>query len=210
MEYGTLVRLTETAKIQAAIENLESDTYGLVVSSVNMGQLLGLPGNHPGFEVFIPGVGIEVFYTMDIEEVVMETKKIVAVSGGFDPVHVGHVRMIREAARHGDVIVIANSDDWLSRKKGYVFMPFEERAEILSAFKGVVKVLEAKDSDNTVCESLKEIQPDVFANGGDRKSDNTPEMDLCNDLGIEMMWNVGGGKIQSSSDLVNNSKAARA
>ena len=206
MEHGTLVKLTETAKIQAAIEDHGADTYGLIVSSINMGQLLGLPGNHPGFEVFIPGIGIEVFYTMDLEEVKMKARKTIAVSGGFDPVHVGHVRMIQEAAKHGDVIVIANSDDWLSRKKGYVFMPFEERAEILSCFKGVTRVLEAKDSDNTVCETLRELQPDIFENGGDRKSDNTPEMDLCGDLGIEMMWNIGGGKIQSSSDLVRNSK----
>ena len=130
--------------------------------------------------------------------------KMVAVSGGFDPIHVGHVRMILDASMHGNVIVIANSDEWLRRKKGYVFMPFEERAEILSAIRGVVKVVEASDDDNTVCESLKEIKPDFFANGGDRKKDNTPEMDVCRDLKIEMIWNVGGGKIQSSSDLVSS------
>ena len=131
---------------------------------------------------------------------------IVAVSGGFDPVHVGHVRMIQEAARHGDVVVIANSDEWLMRKKGYVFMPFEERKEILLSFKGVTYVTKAEDEDDTVCDSLKGLLPDIFANGGDRKGDNVPEVALCKELGIDMLWNCGGGKIQSSSELVENSK----
>jgi D-beta-D-heptose 7-phosphate kinase/D-beta-D-heptose 1-phosphate adenosyltransferase len=133
-------------------------------------------------------------------------KKIVAVSGGFDPIHVGHVRMIRDAATHGHVIVIANSDDWLVRKKGYVFMPWSERAEIIRNIKGVTAVFEADDDDNTVTESLLRLKPDIFANGGDRKTDNTPEMKVCNELGIEMIWNVGGGKIQSSSELVANQR----
>ena len=133
-------------------------------------------------------------------------KKIIAVSGGFDPVHIGHVRMIQAAAKLGDVIVICNSDPWLKRKKGYSFMSFRERSEILKAFKGVKDVIEAKDDDGTVCETLAEIQPDVFANGGDRYSDNTPEMQTCKKYAIEMLWGVGGGKIQSSSDLVANMK----
>lgn len=131
---------------------------------------------------------------------------IVAVSGGFDPVHVGHIRMIREASNHGDVVVIANSDEWLQRKKGYVFMPFEERQEILASVAGVVDVVKALDDDDTVCESLKVLKPDVFANGGDRKGDNVPEVALCSSLGIEMVWNCGGGKIQSSSELVEASR----
>jgi cytidyltransferase-like protein len=135
-----------------------------------------------------------------------EKRKIVCVSGGFDPVHVGHVRMIQEAARHGDVIVIANSDAWLKRKKGYIFMDYNQRQEILYAFKGVVDVIEAKDDDGTVCTTLRHINPTIFANGGDRGDTNTPEVDLCNELGIETLWNVGGGKIQSSSDLVASVK----
>ena len=132
-------------------------------------------------------------------------KKTVAVSGGFDPIHVGHIRMIREAAEHGDVIVIANSDEWLLRKKGYVFMPLKERAEIIQSIKGVAAVFQA-DDDDTVTESLLRLKPDIFANGGDRKQQNTPEMKVCDDIGIEMLWNVGGGKIQSSSELVAKSK----
>lgn len=133
-------------------------------------------------------------------------KVVVAVSGGFDPIHIGHVRMIQEASRHGSVTVIANSDEWLMRKKNYIFMPFEEREEILMNIKGVDNVVKALDNDNTVCESLKILKPDVFANGGDRKGDNVPEVALCKDLGIEMIWNCGGGKIQSSSSLVKASK----
>tara|TARA_A100001515_G_scaffold54953_1_gene43427 strand:+ start:7260 stop:7694 length:435 start_codon:yes stop_codon:yes gene_type:complete len=133
-------------------------------------------------------------------------KKTIAVSGGFDPIHVGHVRMIQDAAKHGRVIVICNSDSWLKRKKGYVFMPFEQRAEIIKAIQGVGEVVEALDDDNTVCESLKVIVPDYFGNGGDRINTNTPEIQTCKKYGIELVWNLGGGKIQSSSELVENSR----
>lgn len=126
----------------------------------------------------------------------------IMVSGGFDPIHVGHVRMIREAARLGNVIIAANSDAWLMRKKGYVFMPWNERAEILSSFKGVQEVVPVDDTDGSVCEALRRLKPDMFGNGGDRTNKNTPEMDVCEELGIEMVWELGGGKIQSSSDLV--------
>ena len=130
----------------------------------------------------------------------------VAVSGGFDPIHKGHVRMIQAASAFGSVIVIANSDEWLMRKKGYVFMPFEERAEILESIKGVTAVVKAKDDDETVCETLKDLRPNMFANGGDRKDDNVPEVAVCKELDIQMLWNVGGDKIQSSSWLINGGK----
>jgi D-beta-D-heptose 7-phosphate kinase/D-beta-D-heptose 1-phosphate adenosyltransferase len=130
-------------------------------------------------------------------------RKIIAVSGGCDPCHSGHIRMILEAATYGDVVVILNSDDWLLRKKGYKFMGWEERAEILMGIKGVVDVVPVDDSDGTVCEALRRIRPDYFANGGDRKPGNTPEGDVCAELGIEMVWNVGGGKTQSSSWLID-------
>ena len=128
----------------------------------------------------------------------------VCVSGGFDPVHIGHLRMIQEASKFGNVIVIVNSDDWLMRKKGYIFMPYEERCEILEGFTATSSTTYVDDSDNTVCEALRRIKPDYFANGGDRKTNNTPEMDVCEELGIEMLWGVGGGKIQSSSTLVSD------
>ena len=133
----------------------------------------------------------------------MQGRKIVALSGGFDPIHVGHVRMIQSAAEMGDVTVIANSDEWLMRKKGYVFMKYEERQEILNAIKGVYDVVKANDIDNTVCETLRYLRPDIFVNGGDRKEGNVPEYALCEDMGIEMKFGVGGDdKPQSSSWLI--------
>ncbi len=127
----------------------------------------------------------------------------VMVSGGFDPVHVGHIRLILDASKFGDVIVVANSDQWLYRKKGFVFMTFDQRKEILDSIKGVVLVDSVNDTDGTVCEAIRRIKPDFFANGGDRKKTNTPEVDVCNQLGIELLWGVGGtSKTESSSDLV--------
>ena len=133
------------------------------------------------------------------------SKKTILVSGGFDPPHIGHVRMFKEAAEWGTVIVAINSDEWLMRKKGFVFMPFEERRDILKEIKGVIIVAAVDDSDGTVCDALRKIRPDYFANGGDRGKSNTPEQDVCEELGIEMLWGVGGDyKRNSSSDLAKN------
>ena len=134
-----------------------------------------------------------------------EEKPTVMVSGGFDPVHAGHIRMIRSAAKYGDVIVIANSDDWLYRKKGFVFMEWERRVEILNAIKGVVLVDSVDDTDGTVCEAIKRLKPTYFANGGDRGRTNTPEQSVCNKLDIKLLWGIGGDKkLASSSELVKN------
>lgn len=138
------------------------------------------------------------------------SKKTVMVSGGFDPIHVGHVRMIIDASQFGDVIVVANSDEWLFRKKGYTFMGFLERREILMSIKGVVDVVSVDDEDGTVCSALRIHQPTFFANGGDRTDQNTPEKRVCEELGIQMLWNIGGQKIQSSSELVEKSKDGHA
>lgn len=133
----------------------------------------------------------------------------VMVSGGFDPVHAGHIRMIRDAANFGDVIVIANSDDWLFRKKGFVFMDFNQRAEILNAIKGVILVDSVDDTDGTVCEAIRRLKPNFFANGGDRGRSNTPEQAVCEEMRVKLLWGVGGDKkLASSSDLVNNSRIA--
>tara|TARA_Y100000310_G_scaffold212745_1_gene213618 strand:+ start:234 stop:773 length:540 start_codon:yes stop_codon:yes gene_type:complete len=134
-----------------------------------------------------------------------EERPTVMVSGGFDPVHAGHIRLIRAAAKHGDVIVIANSDNWLYRKKGFVFMDFEARAEILNAIKGVIMVDSVDDADGTVCKAIYCHKPTYFANGGDRGRSNTPEQSVCEDLGVELLWGIGGDKkLASSSDLVEN------
>jgi len=143
----------------------------------------------------------------------MELKKeivVVAVSGGFDPIHVGHVRMFQEARKLGDkLVVILNNDNWLRKKKGFVFMPEEERKEVLEGIRGIDEVILTQHSedpqDMSVCEALREIKPDIFAQGGDRNTQNIPpcEVALQKELGFRVVENVGpGGKVQSSSWLL--------
>jgi D-beta-D-heptose 7-phosphate kinase/D-beta-D-heptose 1-phosphate adenosyltransferase len=126
----------------------------------------------------------------------------VAVSGGFDPVHVGHIRLLEDASRYGRLIVFLNSDEWLIRKKDRFFMPWGERAEILLSMRFVDNVVRVDDSDGTVCEAIKRYRPHFFANGGDRNAKNTPEIELCNQIGVKTLFGIGGGKIRSSSDLL--------
>ena len=124
------------------------------------------------------------------------SEKIIAVSGGFDPIHVGHLRMMQDAAQHGKLVVIVNSDEWLLKKKGYVFMPWEERAELIGAYDFVDEVVKAKDDNRTVVESLEEIKPDIFANGGDRTNKNITEM-VFDD--VIYKFGVGGKNKKNSS-----------
>lgn len=139
---------------------------------------------------------------------------IVAVSGGFDPLHIGHVRYLQEASLLGDkLVVILNNDHWLMLKKGYAFMPEQERKEILEAFSFVDRVVFSSHkegtSDLSICDDLASLRPDVFAKGGDRTAENIPEYALCAELGIKMVFGVGrGGKVQSSSDLVEQARRA--
>ena len=88
-------------------------------------------------------------------------KKVIMVSGGFDPPHIGHTRMFTEAAEWGEVVVALNSDDWLIRKKGYAFMAWEERAELIQQFESVDRVVPFNDDDNTACDALITIKPDA-------------------------------------------------
>lgn len=115
----------------------------------------------------------------------------VMISGGFDPIHVGHIRLIREAAKHGEVIVAMNSDEWIFRRKGFNSIGYKEREEFLMAIKGVVSVVPVNDEDGTVCTALIEYKPTYFANGGTRTENNTPEKIVCDELGIKMLWKVG-------------------
>lgn len=143
--------------------------------------------------------------------------KVVAVSGGFDPIHIGHVRMIREARALGErLVVIMNNDAWLMNKKGFVFMPEAERKEVLEAIAGVDEVVVTDhargEKDRSVVRALRSVRPHVFANGGDRKpsGDPVPEVAVCEELDIEMVYNVGrGGKVQSSSALAKRAAKAR-
>ncbi len=134
----------------------------------------------------------------------------VAVSGGFDPIHIGHVRMFEAARKLGDkLVVILNNDNWLKAKKGYVFMPQEERAELLGSFPFVDKVFvtdhKKESSDKSVARALEKLKPARFANGGDRRSTkDIPEAAVCKRHGIKMVFSVGkGGKVQSSSWMIS-------
>ncbi|MBI4114661.1 MAG: adenylyltransferase/cytidyltransferase family protein [Candidatus Niyogibacteria bacterium] len=132
----------------------------------------------------------------------------VAVSGGFDPMHIGHVRLFEDAKKLGDkLVVIINNDNWLRAKKGYVFMPERERKEVIEALRFVDKVVFTRHSKGTrdlsVNEALERIKPHIFANGGDRMRNNIPEVAICREIGCKMVFNVGaGGKVQSSSWLL--------
>lgn len=142
----------------------------------------------------------------------MKTQKrkqiVVAVSGGFDPIHIGHIRMFQKARKFGNqLVVVINNDNWLKKKKGYVFMSQEERKEIIKAINCVDKVVLTSHGSNpkdmSVCAELKKIRPNIFANGGDRKLGNIPEVPVCKAINCKMVFNVGhGGKVQSSSWLL--------
>lgn len=135
-------------------------------------------------------------------------KIVVAVSGGFDPIHAGHVRMFKKAKALGDeLVVILNNDNWLRKKKGYAFMPERERKEVLEALSSVDRVVLTRHhrhpEDMSVCAELRALKPDIFANGGDRHQGNVPEVAVCKEIGCMMVDNVGrGGKVQSSSWLL--------
>ena len=135
---------------------------------------------------------------------------VVVLSGGFDPMHVGHLRMIQESAQMAEIVIVGvNSDEWLMRKKGYIFMPHEERVEMVQGTRGVSKAMSFDDDDNSACDFLRQVRalcPNfkvAFANGGDRTSDNIPEIPVAEELGVHLIWGVGGGKVQSSSNLVD-------
>ena len=144
-------------------------------------------------------------------------KKIVMVSGGFDPVHIGHVRLFNEAKKLGDeLIVVINNDNWLKLKKGYVFMPEHERKEIIEAFHAVDRVILSSHKKNTkdisITKDIRLLRPHIFAKGGDRNVGNipSPEVLVCQEIGCEIVNDVGwGGKVQSSSDLVKKANKAK-
>jgi len=134
------------------------------------------------------------------------------VSGGFDPIHEGHINMISAAAEKSDgVILLLNSDDWLTRKKGKHFMNFRTRKIICGSLKGVIDVLEFDDTDNTACDGIKRCREKypraklVFANGGDRTKNNIPETPACERYNVLLEFGVGGeNKANSSSWILNN------
>jgi len=143
--------------------------------------------------------------------------RVVAISGFFNPLHIGHIDYISAARNLGDyLIVIVNSDDQVEMKGSVPFMNQDDRLTIIRNIKGVDRSIIAIDDDGSVCNTLREefnrLQNDpffedmIFANGGDRKKGYVPESVLEDELGIVMVYNIGGGKIQSSSDLIKNSQ----
>jgi cytidyltransferase-like protein len=132
--------------------------------------------------------------------------KIVLVTGGFDPLHSGHIACFTGAKLLGDRLVVGvNSDAWLARKKGQCFMPWHERASIIENLRMVDHVIRFDDTDNSAIDAIARVQsywPNnqiIFANGGDRTADNIPEMVITD---VEFVFGVGGGKTASSSDYL--------
>ena len=137
--------------------------------------------------------------------------KIILCTGGFDPIHSGHIAYLKAARELGDKLIVGiNSDSWLERKKGRAFMPSHERVTIIKNLKMVDDVMLFNDDDNTATEAIKNLQqlyPDdqiIFANGGDRNAVNIPELSISNVL---FKFGVGGNeKINSSSAILENFK----
>lgn len=130
------------------------------------------------------------------------TGRIVATSGGFDPIHPGHVSSLQQSRRYGEVVVaIVNGDAFLATKKGRPFQDLETRCLIVSAIKGVDFVIPFEiEGDVTVREALRRLKPHVFTKGGDRVDHcSIPEWDVCEELGIEVVSGVGDDKRWSSS-----------
>ncbi|MDA0757055.1 MAG: adenylyltransferase/cytidyltransferase family protein [Bacteroidetes bacterium] len=127
--------------------------------------------------------------------------KTVAVSGYFDPIHVGHLEYLKLSKKLGDkLVVIVNNNHQCVLKKGKPFMDEKDRVEIVKSLKVVDEVFLSIDMDKTVCASLEVIKPDIFANGGDRSTGEVPESVICKKYNIKMTDGLGD-KIRSSSDL---------
>ncbi len=135
---------------------------------------------------------------------------VVAVSGYFNPLHVGHLEMIERAKKLGNKLVVIINNDYQVKLKGSVpFMSLADRVKIISALRAVDEVFISIDRDKTVCKSLAKVKPNIFANGGDRKSlGDVPEFPICQKLGIEMVDGLGK-KIRASSELIKKAAEAK-
>tara|TARA_Y100000310_G_scaffold85798_1_gene82617 strand:+ start:5911 stop:6354 length:444 start_codon:yes stop_codon:yes gene_type:complete len=132
--------------------------------------------------------------------------KIIVASGYFDPIHHGHIEYLKLAKQLGDkLIVIINTDQQTILKKGFAFMPHEERAKIVEELACVDEIFISIDKDKSVCKSLAHLKPHIFAKGGDRTSDEIPEAKTCKEHDIQIIDRLGD-KIQSSSELIEKSK----
>ncbi len=135
-------------------------------------------------------------------------EKVVAISGGFDPIRFGHLKLIEDAKRlGGKLVVILNNDNWLKKNKGWFFMNADERKAILLKNIDVDEVIitnhKINDKDNSVCNELAKLNPTIFANGGNHTEKTIPEYELCKKNGIQTIFNVGGEKVQSSYGITS-------
>lgn len=150
--------------------------------------------------------GAEVVSLDEFKKLRPKLGKIVATSGGFDPIHPGHISCIIESKQYGDtLVVVVNGDGFLRAKKGRPFQDLETRSLIVSGIREVDYVIPFEiENDQTVSKALEEIRPDVFAKGGDRVDKETlPEWDTCKRHGIEIVFGVGHDKKWSSSWFLN-------
>jgi len=139
-----------------------------------------------------------------------EDEVVVSVSGYFTALHKGHLELFKSAKKLGTkLVVIINNDAQQINKKGKLIQHAEHIKEIVEEFKVVDDVVISIDNDETVCETLKLVRPDVFANGGDRTSDNVPEQDVAFKIGCKMVYGIGGDKINSSSDILEKEETRR-
>jgi len=137
---------------------------------------------------------------------------LIVTSGGYDPIHPGHISCIVDSKNYGDVLAVVVNGDWfLDYKKGKAFMDLATRCEVVSAIRGVDYVIPFEiENDQTVCKALEAIQPDVFTKGGDRVDANTiPEWETCQEHGIEIVTGVGDSKVHSSSNILEDWYQAR-
>ena len=155
----------------------------------------------------------------DCDDILDFRKDLMVTSGGFDPLHVGHLRCIKETVKMAQdstmfpkakrplVLVIVNCDDFLKAKKGYNFMLLEDRMEIINSIKGVDVVVPwfYTNDDFTVVKAISMLKPKFFTKGGDRTdATNIPEWEICQQVGCKVITGVGGEKIRSSSELIEN------
>ena len=136
--------------------------------------------------------------------------ELAIVSGGFDPIHSGHIYLIQEASKHGKVVILLNSDKWLKEKKGKEFLPFKEREIIIGSIKKVIDVISFDDSDKTCINGIKKALLKYpshnvkFANGGDRNNTTTPDKEttFCTENNVEILWGIGGKHKANSSSWI--------
>lgn len=152
------------------------------------------------------GWGAKIVTFDEFNQIRSKLKKVVVTSGGFDPIHPGHISCIIESKKYGDTLaVIVNGDAFLTAKKGKPFQNLETRSLIVSGIRGVDYVIPFEiENDSTVSKALEEIKPDVFTKGGDRTDQhNIPEWDVCQKFDIEIISGVGADKKWSSSWFLN-------